>query len=615
MKYLSQLFLLISVFFVINIYGQNTVYVQTNQFGRGILKMRGNECFVITPEHLLKKGEEDYNGPINVFGEGGVRSRADLFKSYTGDLAILRFDGETNQNCTKWQLAKNYSSVIENIYEGFLELRDKVGSTTKVAVNISGIDVQYITIRPKDFRENFYQGMSGSSLFVEYKDKKVFLGMLQSISDDETGSVIRADEIDKILSSHFKPIKKQKKSNIITDKDLTKEVQGFKFDLLDINKSGDRVTFTFDVTSLESDKMIHLMNNNVVLYEDKGSVLKANTILIGNKTSGYAVEYKLIKNASVTMSIVFTDISSSSKFATMFEIGFSHEKKLNKFEYRDLYFGDESEDISAVIEKKGNWSKEELGFKFDLLDYEKTGTDVIFTFSITSLNKDKTVKLYNGNIFLYDDKGIETKPSNVLLGNRSSGYAVEYKLIQGIPVALVISFKDVASSATGVSKIEVGFSDDQSESNFGIRGLPFTTKTKTKTITTSVGNINSNVGKPATNCSELYFYRKKAFMECPESIYLYNHGELLTKLEAGTRFKSIVCDDRSFKLSAKTNQNEIALSNSKPIIEMGKKYYFKISCAVGVSTIKLQETAKGKKDISSNGKFKRKLGILPLTDY
>ena len=41
----------------------------------------------------------------------------------------------------------------------------------------------------------------------------------------------------------------------------------------------------------------------------------------------------------------------------------------------------------------------------------------------------------------------------------------------------------------------------------------------------------------------------------------------------------------------------------------------KISCAVGVSTVALQETEKGEKDISNNGKFKRKLGVLPLPEY
>jgi hypothetical protein len=65
----------------------------------------------------------------------------------------------------------------------------------------------------------------------------------------------------------------------------------------------------------------------------------------------------------------------------------------------------------------------------------------------------------------------------------------------------------------------------------------------------------------------------------------------------------------------RTNPNEIALSSNKPEIELGKNYYLKINCTMGVSTISLQEDDKGEKDITNNSKFKRKLELLPLTDY
>jgi len=605
MKFSKQLFFVLSLLFIQNTYSQSTVYIQTNQFGRGYLKMRGSDCFVVTPEHLLK----NYYGPINVYGEGSQRSRAELLKSYAGDLAILRFSEEHNQNCKKWQLDPNYSSVIENIFEGYIELRDKDGSSSKFAVNITGVDVQYITIRPKDFREKFYQGMSGSTLFVEYEGKKVFLGMLQSISDDETGSVIRADEIDKLLGSFFKPIKKQKLSNVITDKDLTKEVLDFRFELLDIEKSGSRVTFKFDVTSLKSDKVLQLNYRDIFLYDDEGLESTAKNIVLGSKSNRF-VDYNLIQGISVPLKITFTEVTSSAQFATLFKVGFSDKETTSNFEFRELYFGDESEDLSEVIKEKGNWSKDALGFKYDLLSFEKIGTDAVFTFTITSIDKDKLIKFNYRDIFLYDNKGLETNAANIVVGNESNRY-VDYNLIQGIQVPLIISFKDVASSATGVSLLKIGFSDNQNKSSIQIRNLTF----QKKTTNNSVNKVNTSAGKPSTSCSELYFYRKKGMLECAETVYLYNHGELLAKIKPGTRYKSIVCDDRSFKLSVRTNPNEIAFSASKPTVEMGKKYYFKITCAVGVSTIGLQETKKGEKDISNNGKFMRKLAVLPLTEY
>jgi hypothetical protein len=284
-----------------------------------------------------------------------------------------------------------------------------------------------------------------------------------------------------------------------------------------------------------------------------------------------------------------------------------------------LYFGDESEDLSEVIKEKGNWSEEALGFKYELLSFEKIGTNAIFTFTITSIDKDKFVKMFNREIFLYDNQGLEFTASNITIGNKSNGYSVEYHLIQGIQVPLIISFKDVASSTTSVSLLKVGFSDAQNKSNFQIRNLTFPEKTTTtsmnKLANNSVNNVNANVGNPSSTCSELYFYRKKGMLECEETVYLYNNGELMAKIKPGYRYKSIICDDRPFKFSVRTNPNEVALSASKPEIELGKNYYFKITCAVGVSTIGEQEPEKGEKDINNNGKFIRNIEILPLTEY
>ncbi|MFD1293979.1 hypothetical protein ACFQ5N_09040 [Lutibacter holmesii] len=608
MKFFSQLFLWICILFFQNIFSQSTVYVQTNQFGRGFLKMRGSECFVVTPNHLLK----NYNGPISIYGEGRQRARADLFKTYVGDLALLEFSEEHNQNCTKWQLNKNYNTIVNNIHKGYLELRNKDGSATKVSVKITDIDVQYITIEPEDVKDKFYQGMSGSTLFVEYQGQKVFLGMLQSISSDGIGygEVIRADEMDKLLESFFNPITQQKKSNVITDKDLTKEVSDFRFELLDIEKSGNRVTFIMDVTSLNNDKELHLDNRNIFLYENNGLEYKPTNITLGNH-SYWTVDYNLIKDTPVPLKITFNEIASTAKFATSFKVGFSSNKIASNFNFNDLYFGDESEDFSTVVKEKGHWSEETLDFKFDLLSVEKLNSDVVLTFTVTSLNLDKLIKINTRNIFLYDNNGFEFKSNNIIIANKSY-WSVEYNLIKNIAVPLIISFKEIPATTSSISKLKIGFSDKQNQGSFAIENVPFMVKSS-ENNTSNTSNTNETTNSSA--CSEIYFYRKNGFLECEETVYLYNHGELLAKLQPGTRYKSTVCDDRSFKFSVRTNPNEMALSSNRPQIELGTNYYFKISCAVGVSTITQQEPAKGKKEIGNNSKFKRKLQALPLTEY
>ncbi|WP_370390102.1 hypothetical protein [uncultured Winogradskyella sp.] len=609
MKHLNKLIIALSILVGYYSYSQSTVYVKTNQFGRGILKMRGSETYVITPEHLLK----DYYGPITVHGKGSVRARAELLKTYIGDLAVLRFPEAQSLNATKWQLDKNYSAIIENIFEGFIELREEDGSASKVAVTITGVDVQYISIRPKDYREKFYQGMSGSSLFVDYQGKKVFLGMLQSIADDENGSVIRADEMEKILGSFFNPVKAKKSSAVITDKNMTREVDDFRFNLININKSADKVTFEFEVTSLKKDREIFLSNRDIRLYENNGLEYNPNTITIGNKSYRY-VDYNLVEGTAVPMKLVFTGVSSSAEFASLLTVGFSANNIKNSFEYKDLYFGDNKEDVGET----GKWSKEELGFKFELDDINKTGTEVVITFTATSLNRDKPIFLSNNDIFLYDDLGSEYKPYNISVANKSYRY-VEHNLIQDVRVPLILSFKDVASSTKGISLLKVGFSDKKNKGVFQIRNLSFAEKAANATKTqTAVTNVTNTTSKPvsSSNCSDIYFYRKMSMLEYDAPVYLYNHGELIAKLEPGMRFKTTVCDpDRSYVFSVRTNPDEIALVNSKPVIEMGKKYYLKINCNAGISSIKLMDTKKGKKDIANNSKFKRSLTDLTLNEY
>jgi len=609
MRYLSKFILLLSLILIQFAYSQTTVYVKTNQFGRGILKMRGSETYVITPEHLLK----EYYGPITVHGKAGQRARAELLKTYIGDLAILQFSDAPNFNASKWQLDKNYSSIIETISEAYVELREEDGSASKVAVSITGVDVQFISIKPDDHNEKFYQGMSGSSLFVNYQGQKVFLGMLQSIADDENGSVIRADEMEKILGSFFNPVKAKKRSTVITDQSMTREVEDFRFSLMNINKSADKVTFEFEVTSLQKDREISLSSRDIRLYENTGLEYIPNTITIGNKTYRY-VNYNLVKGTAVPMKLIFTGVSSSAEFASLLSVGFSTNNIKNSFEYKDLYFGDNKEDAGET----GKWSKEELDFKFELEDVNNTGTEVVITFTATSLNRDKLISLSHNDIFLYDDMGSEYKPYNISVGNKSYHY-VEHNLIQGIRVPLILNFKDVASSAQGISLLKVGFSDTKNKGVFQIRNLSFAEKaasaTKTETPANNLAKTSAKTVSPS-DCSEVYFYRKMSVLEYDVPVYLYNHGELITKLEPGMRFKTTVCNpDRTFVFSVRTNPDEIALVNSKPVIEMGKKYYLKINCNAGISSIKLMDNKKGQKDVESNSKFKRSLTELTLNEY
>ena len=94
-------FLVATMLFCSLDYAQETIFAEVSgiESGRGILKTRGDKCFAIIPNHLLR----DHFGTVAVYGEGSVMSEADFVKSYTADLAILRFNNKTNIVCTDWK--------------------------------------------------------------------------------------------------------------------------------------------------------------------------------------------------------------------------------------------------------------------------------------------------------------------------------------------------------------------------------------------------------------------------------------------------------------------------------------------------------------------------------
>ena len=102
-------FLIVIVF---QFQAQETVFVESTQKGKGILKSRSGECFVITPEHVVS---EDAS-VLSIIGSKNVLSKGELVQSYGEgiDLAIVRVVGGGAQNCTNWSVPKNYTSMLNN---------------------------------------------------------------------------------------------------------------------------------------------------------------------------------------------------------------------------------------------------------------------------------------------------------------------------------------------------------------------------------------------------------------------------------------------------------------------------------------------------------------------
>lgn len=195
-KFILIIIFSISYFFA---QAQQSVYLESSKKGRGILKSRGNECFVITPAHVVKESIKD----ISITGEKNVLSKGRLVQTLAPDLAIVRVTGGGTQNCVSWSVPENYFTILDNSIEGYLELVQNNGSKKRTQVFISETDEDIIIIEPKRINQPFIKGMSGASLFTHYNDEKVFLGMLQEIDEDGNGFVFQVDDMERILGGFF----------------------------------------------------------------------------------------------------------------------------------------------------------------------------------------------------------------------------------------------------------------------------------------------------------------------------------------------------------------------------------------------------------------------------
>ena len=450
------------VFF--QLFAQESVFLQSTQKGRGLLKSRSGECFVITPAHVVKGAVSK----INITGYKNVLSEGNLVQELEGvDLAIVRIIGGGTQNCTTWSVPNNYTSILNNSVDAYLEIRENSGGSTLMQVFISAKDEEYIIITPKNDK-TFIKGMSGSALFTQYNGKKVFLGMLQRVDEDGNGEVYQADDMERVLGGFFEENKSNPStismsSASLNASEMSVEEDGYRFDLMSVKKSGTTVVCKLKVTSLEKDGELKFAvayaGSITKMYDQNGFETAASNIRLGSLSGKTWVggNYTLVKNIPVPLIITFKDVSTNATGISYLKI------KSNKFdvEFKNISLEAKSSNIKIPVFENSLYSNEIEGYNFDLINVKKSGTTIVCNLRVTSLEKDGELKFavaYAGSITkMYDQNGFETAASNIRLGSLSGKTWVggNYTLVKNIPVPLIITFKDVSTNATGISYLKI----------------------------------------------------------------------------------------------------------------------------------------------------------------
>ncbi|SDM97933.1 hypothetical protein [Siphonobacter aquaeclarae] len=465
-----------------NTFGQQPVHIRARETGQGILKSRNGECFVIAPLHVVEKESK----PVEIRGRQNTLSKALFIGTYQLDLGLLRITEGEKQNCENWDIASDFDKSLNETYEGILETIQENGSSKAIKVFLNEKDETYITIRPSFPNDKIIKGMSGSSLFILANGKRVYLGMLMEVDTENKGIVLRADIIDKTLSSFFSSGKVEHNASsppLPSYKSITE--RGFRFDFAECKKNGSSITCKLFVTSeIKDSKILIIANyyeNSARIYDQNGMEFRPEYVRLGNQTETGQVgwDYTLVKGVKAPLEFKFNEIPDDTKGISLFRFVIEiPDQGISEIKFRNLQFAGLSDKFLNPL-KKGIQSREDMGLDIQLMECIRNGSSAVCRLLVKSNVKDQKVRFiaqyYENSARLYDQQGQEYFSHTISLGNSHSDGIVgqDYTLVQNIQTPLEIKFDEVQETAKGASLLRLIIESENNRSEVKFYAIPF----------------------------------------------------------------------------------------------------------------------------------------------
>ncbi len=429
------------------IFAQNTVHLSIVEEGRGILRSRGSECFIVAPYHLIQNAETK---TITITGENQKTSTGKFIKSYPGDIAIIRIEKGANQDCTEWKISKSFTTLLKNSYEGFLEIRNDDGSFDHEPMYFKKQTDQGITIQAKDPSFEFAKGMSGSSLFSNINGVKTYLGMLLSVdeSNSKLGNVFQADDMDRIINDFFL-------NNIVSEYGQTLSYNNFTFKIKDILTDGNQIKIILDAnTSLSKETLIfygsQYGDNSTMLFDCENKTSKINLFKMGDKVYhgayGGWTSTELFSGSSQSIELTFNNVSKI-KFPINLQLSFGDSQII----FRNLNsLSNLSENANSIVSNSPLKSIEFDDFKLEIMENTQQDETVILRGKITALENDSHLILSgnnygDGSTMIYSSRGDKIKVTKIKIADQTieGNCYVAKKLIKNIPTQIQFYFDNV----------------------------------------------------------------------------------------------------------------------------------------------------------------------------
>ena len=173
-----------------------TVWIEGAEEGQGVLRARGNECFVITPYHVVK----DTLGDVTIVGPQATRTTAELVRSFPSDLAVLRIKDARSLSCDEWLPLDNFDAMLKTQAGGFLLITERTGGRTRLQVTFAAHDEERIFVRPSPGARQIEQTMSGALLLINGAPGGI---LLQKSNDEGTGEIYQIDDVMRLTQPFF----------------------------------------------------------------------------------------------------------------------------------------------------------------------------------------------------------------------------------------------------------------------------------------------------------------------------------------------------------------------------------------------------------------------------
>lgn len=135
---------------------------------------------------------------FTVYGAGRRSSKAELERTFPGDLAVVRLRSDGELACEEWLSVQSRESA-KTADAGALVLREDGGGRSLLTVTISSIDEEYIRIAPRSDSLRIMKSMSGAALVIN----GALAGMLMAVDSTGVGEVLQLDDIVRLTEPFF----------------------------------------------------------------------------------------------------------------------------------------------------------------------------------------------------------------------------------------------------------------------------------------------------------------------------------------------------------------------------------------------------------------------------